>query len=153
MNLPDIILLQQTGKDKELPPFTCHTSTKTVNARKDWMNEKSTFSCWTLLKTHRDSTILHSRTAKKLTDNVYKKNFRIFKCSRRNYCDFQWIFGADTKVRTMVENYSLGRHSETHAKLVIKLFEATSWFCWTREGAILTSGFAVVNGCIACICS
>ena len=41
MNLPDIILLEQTGKDKELPPFTCHTSIKTVNARKDWMNEKS----------------------------------------------------------------------------------------------------------------
>ena len=41
MNLPDIILLEQTGKDKELPPYTCHTSTKTVNARKDWMNEKS----------------------------------------------------------------------------------------------------------------
>ena len=41
MNLPDIILLEQTGKDKELPPFTCNTTTKTVNARKDWMNEKS----------------------------------------------------------------------------------------------------------------
>ena len=41
MNLPDIIFLEQTAKDKELPPFTCHTSIKTVNARKDWMNEKS----------------------------------------------------------------------------------------------------------------
>ena len=112
-----------------------------------------TFSRWTLLKTHRDSTILHSRTAKKLTDNVYKKNFRIFKRSRRNYCDCQWSFGALTKVRTMEENYSLGRHSETHAKLVMKLLEAASWFCWAREGAILTPGFAVVNGCIGCICS
>ena len=39
MNLPDFILLEQTGKDKGLPLFTCHTSIKTVNARKDWMNE------------------------------------------------------------------------------------------------------------------
>ena len=45
MNLPDIILLEQTGKDKELPPFTCHTSTKTVNARKDeWMKNQNIFA-------------------------------------------------------------------------------------------------------------
>ena len=48
------------------------------------------------------------------------------------------IFGAVTKVRTMEENYSLGCHSETHAKLVMKLFEAASWFCLTREESILT---------------
>ena len=30
--------------------------------------------------------------------------------------------------------------------LVMKLFEATSWFCWTRKEAL-------VNCCIACICS
>ena len=41
MNLPEIILLEQTRKDKGLPLFTCHTSIKTVNARKDWMTEKS----------------------------------------------------------------------------------------------------------------
>ena len=39
MNLPDFILLEQTGKDKGLLLFTCHTSIKTVNARTDWMNE------------------------------------------------------------------------------------------------------------------
>ena len=39
MNLPDIILLEQTGKDKGLPLF--HRPIKTVNERKDWMNEKS----------------------------------------------------------------------------------------------------------------
>ena len=33
MNLPDFILLQQTGKDKGLPLFTCDTSIT------DWMNE------------------------------------------------------------------------------------------------------------------
>ena len=41
MNLPDFILLEQTGKDKGLSLFTCHTSIKTVNARTDWMIEKS----------------------------------------------------------------------------------------------------------------
>ena len=51
-----------------------------------------------------------------------------------------WIFGAVTKVRAMVENCCLCRHSETYAKLVMKLFEAPSWFCWTREEAILTPG-------------
>ena len=40
MNLPDFILLEQTGKYKGLPLLTCHTSIKTVNARTDWMNEK-----------------------------------------------------------------------------------------------------------------
>ena len=38
------------------------------------------------------------------------------------------IFGAVTKVRTMEENYFLGRHSETHAT-VTKLLKAASWFC------------------------
>ena len=38
----------------------------------------------------------------------------------------------------MEENYSLGCHSKNHAKLVMKLFEAASWFCWTKEEAILT---------------
>ena len=38
MNLSDSILLEQAGKDKGLPLFTCHTSVKTLNARTDWMN-------------------------------------------------------------------------------------------------------------------
>ena len=41
INLPDFIWLEQTGKDKGLQHFTCHTSIKTVNARTDWMIEKS----------------------------------------------------------------------------------------------------------------
>ena len=41
MNLPDFILLEQTGKDKGIPLFTSYTSIKTVNERTDWMNEKS----------------------------------------------------------------------------------------------------------------
>ena len=39
MNLPDFNLLEQTGKDKRLPLFTCHTSIKTVDARTDWMDK------------------------------------------------------------------------------------------------------------------
>ena len=31
LDLPDLILLEQTGKDKGLPLFTCHASIKTVN--------------------------------------------------------------------------------------------------------------------------
>ena len=41
MNLPHFILLEPTGKEEGLPLFTCHTSIKTVNARTNWMNEKS----------------------------------------------------------------------------------------------------------------
>ena len=41
MNLPDFILLEQTGKDKRLPLFTCHTSN--VNARTDWMDKNQNF--------------------------------------------------------------------------------------------------------------
>ena len=32
LNLPNLILLEQTRKDKGLPLFTCHPSIKTVNA-------------------------------------------------------------------------------------------------------------------------
>ena len=32
-------------------------------------------------------------------------------------------------ILTIGENYSLDRPSETHAKVVMKLFEAASWFC------------------------
>ena len=38
------------------------------------------------------------------------------------------------------ENYPLGHHSETHAQVVMKLFEAASCFCCTREEAILMPG-------------
>ena len=34
-NLVESPRLEQTGKDKGLPLFTCHTSIKTVNARTD----------------------------------------------------------------------------------------------------------------------
>ena len=80
--------------------------------------------------------ILHSRTVKKLEGNENKKNFKVQPLKLL----WIWIFGAVTKVRAMEENCCLCRHSETYAKLVMKLFEAPSWFCWTREEAILTPG-------------
>ena len=55
------------------------------------------------LKTHRDSRILHSRTAKKTWQIMWRKSD-----SRRNYCEFGF-FGAVTKVRTTEKNYYLGR--------------------------------------------
>ena len=57
------------------------------------------------------------------------------KCSRRNYGEFGFLVWLEK------ETYSLGRHSETYAKLVMKLIEAASWFCGTRQEAWI----AVVN--------
>ena len=79
------------------------------------------------LKTHRDSRILHSRTAKKTWQIMWRK--RIFKW-HPSKLPWIWIFGAVTKVRKTGEKL-LPR------SLVMKLFEATSWFCWTRKEAIL----------------
>ena len=78
MNLPDFILLEQTGKDKGLSLFTCHTSIKTVNARTDRMIEKSKhYSDVHFKKTHRDSRIYTAGQLKKLADNENKKNFEV----------------------------------------------------------------------------
>ena len=79
------------------------------------------------LKTHRDSRILHSRTAKKTWQIMWRK--RIFK-GQASKLLWIWIFGADYKSKNNGEKL-LPR------LLVIKLFEATSWFCWTRKEAIL----------------
>ena len=80
------------------------------------------------LKTHRDSRILHSRTAKKTFQIMWRKG--IFKRQPSKLL-WIWIFGAVIKVRTTEKNYYLDR------SLVMKFFEATSWFCWTRKEAIL----------------
>ena len=58
------------------------------------------------LKTHRDSRILHSRTAKKTWQIMWRK--RIFKWQPSKLL-WIWIFGAVTKVRTTEKNYYLGR--------------------------------------------
>ena len=55
-------------------------------------------------------------------------------------------FGVVTKVRTMEENYFLGRHSETHATAA-KLLEATSWFLLNEE-SYTDARIAVVNSCM-----
>ena len=58
------------------------------------------------LKTHRDSRILHSRTAKKTWQIMWRK--RIFKWQPSKLL-WIWIFGAVIKVRTTEKNYYLGR--------------------------------------------
>ena len=58
------------------------------------------------LKTHRDSRILHSRTAKKTWQIMWRK--RIFKWQSSKLL-WIWIFGAVIKVRTTEKNYYLGR--------------------------------------------
>ena len=57
-------------------------------------------------KTHRDSRILHSRTAEKTWPIMWRK--RIFKWQPSKLL-WIWIFGAVTKVRTTAKNYYLGR--------------------------------------------
>ena len=104
--------------------------------RTGWMKNQNIIERWALSKTRRDSRILHSRTAKKLADNKNKKNLEV----QPSKLLWVWIFGAVANVRTIEENYSLGSHSETYARVVMEVFEAASWFCWTREKAILTPG-------------
>ena len=53
----------------------------------------------------------------------------------------------------MQENSSLGRHSETHAKLVMKLFEAARFFLLTEKKSYTDAWIAALNGCIAYICN
>ena len=58
------------------------------------------------LKTHRDSRILHSRTAKKTWQIMWRKIIFKWQPSKLLWI---WIFGAVTKVRTTEKNYYLGR--------------------------------------------
>ena len=82
MNLPDFILLEQTGKRQGTSAF--HMSHVCQNCqRANGLDGRKirTLWRWTLLKIHRDSRILHSRVVKKLADDERTKT--IFKCSRR----------------------------------------------------------------------
>ena len=82
-----------------------------------WMkNQNIVVMNISFLKTHRDSRILHSRTAKKTWQIMWRK--RIFKWQPSKLL-WIWIFGAVIKVK----------RSYTAASI------------------------ALVNGCIACICS
>ena len=98
------------------------------------------------LKTHRDSRILHSRTAKKTWQIMWRK--RIFKWQPSKLL-WIWIFGAVTKVRTTEKNYYLGRFSVACYVVV-----------WSHQLVLLNdkrsytdASIAVdkVNGCITCI--
>ena len=58
------------------------------------------------LKTHRDSRILHSRTAKKNWQIMWRKRISKWQPSKLLWI---WIFGAVIKVRTTEKNYYFGR--------------------------------------------
>ena len=76
MNFPHLILLEQTGKDKGLPLFTCHMSIKTVNAWTDWMNEKSKHIAMNTFKNSSEFLDFTQQDSyKNLADNVKKRNF------------------------------------------------------------------------------
>ena len=77
------------------------------------------------LKTHWDSRIFHSRTAKNTWQIMWRK--RIFKWQPSKLL-WIWIFGTVMKARTTEKNYYLGR---------LLWSCSTSWFCWTRKEAIL----------------
>ena len=70
-------------------------------------------------KTHRDSRILHNRTAKKnLADNVKEKNFYVTAVEITVNLDFRCSYkGKNNREKLLPQS------------LVMKLFEATSWFC------------------------
>ena len=58
------------------------------------------------LKTHRDSRILHSRTAKNTWQIMWRKRIVKWQPSKLLWI---WIFGAVMKARTTEKNYYLGR--------------------------------------------
>ena len=70
-----------------------------------WMNQNIVAMNISFLKTHRDSRILHSRTAKNTWQIMWRK--RIFKWQPSKLL-WIWIFGAVIKVRTTEKKYYLG---------------------------------------------
>ena len=127
-NLVESPRLEQTGKDKGLPLFTCQNIVA-LNI---------SFS-----KTHRDSRILHSTTAKKTWQIMWRK--RIFKWQPSKLL-WIWIFGAVIKVRTTEKNFitSVACYEVVWSHKLVLLNEKRSY---------TAASIALVNGCIACICS
>ena len=70
-----------------------------------WMKTRWKAMNISFLKTYRDSRILHSRTAKKTWQIMWRK--RSFKWQFRNYCEF--CFWCSYKIKTTEKNYYLGR--------------------------------------------
>ena len=96
------------------------------------------------LKTHRDSRILHSRTAENTWQIMWRK--RIFKWQPSKLL-WIWIFGAVIGLRTTEKNYYLGR-------LLWNCLKPQAGFNLLNEKRSYTAAsIALVNGCIACICS
>ena len=72
----------------------------------EWKNQNIIAMNISFLKTHRDSRILHSRTAKKTWQMMWRKIIFKWQPSKLLWI---WIFGAVIKVRTTEKNYYLGR--------------------------------------------
>ena len=148
MNLPDLILLEQTRKRQgtsaiHMPHVYQNCQRANGLSWTAWIKNQNIVAMnISFLKTHRDSRILHSRTAKKTWQIMWRK--RIFKWQPSKLL-WIWIFGAVIKVRTTEKNYYLGR---------------LLWSCLKPQLVLLNdkrsytaASIAVVNGCIACICS
>ena len=138
MNLPDFFCYNKPEKTRNVRfSHVTRLSKLSTLERTGWIKKSKHYIATTLFKkTHRDSGILQSRTAKKLADNENKKNFEMQPSKLLWIC----IFGAVTKVRTIGGRlFPRSSLRTSHGKLVMKLFEAARWFCWTREKAILTS--------------
>ena len=135
-----IILLEQSGQGTSAFHMShVYQNCQLSNGLHEWKIKK--LQRWTLLKPLWNSRILHIRTTKRNSQIMRTK--KILKRSCQNYCEFGFL------VQLQKENYSLYRHSETHAKLV-----------WHRQLVLLNetrsytdAWIAVVNGYIPCICS
>ena len=113
LNLPDFNNFVRTNRKRQ-GTSAIHMSHVYQNCQRAnglawtaWMKNQNIVAMnISFLKTHRDSRILHSRTAKKTWQIMWRK--RIFKWQPSKLL-WIWIFGAVTKVRTTEKNYYLGR--------------------------------------------
>ena len=113
LNLPDFNNFVRTNRKRQ-GTSAIHMSHVYQNCQRAnelawtaWMKNQNIVAMnISFLKTHRDSRILHSRTAKKTWQIMWRK--WIFKW-QPSKLPWIWIFGADTKARTTEKNYYLGR--------------------------------------------
>ena len=149
MNLPYFILLEQTGKDKRLPLFTCHTSIKTVNARMDWMDKNQFFLAMNTFK--KLIGILGFYTAGQL------KNSQIIKTKE--------FLSATVEITVNLDFWCSCKSKNNAGKLFPRSsFRDSCKACyevvWGRQLVLLTekksytdAWIAALNGCIAYICN
>ena len=147
MNLPDLILLEQTGKDKGLSLFTCHMSIKTVNAWTGWMKNQNIIAMNTFKNSSgfKDFTQQDSeKTRRKWEQNDVEvhpsKALFFFYCSHKRKNNGGKLFP-----RSPFRNScKLACYEVVWSRHLVLLNERRSY---------IDAWIAVVNGCIACICS